>query len=352
MKRVLTLTLAMLMVVVVLFGCSAHNDMAREPDTNMPSNQESQAGSKNNEADGIGPPSEGKDFDLSDLTKQIGNKIIKTGNMEIETLDFDNAITTVIRKLTQVSGYIESSKVEGVARDKKDKGRTAWYRLRIPSNSLEQFMVDAGNVGNVLVSENDGKDISSQYYDTEARLRSLRVREQRLLAIMQQATSLSNILELERELADLLYEIERHTGTLLEWDTMVEYSTLEIFIQEVKEIIEEEEEVEGPKTLWDRTSTGFTTSLKVVGDILEHLLLFIVVASPFIVLFGLVALIVYIIVKLANKKTGKDRKVTAKVKENHQEKQRNGQKQVKEEKQDKARDKVQDERELLPKEEE
>ena len=57
MKRVLTFTLAILMVVVVLFGCSAHNDMAREPDTKMPSNQESQAGAKENEADGIGPPS-------------------------------------------------------------------------------------------------------------------------------------------------------------------------------------------------------------------------------------------------------------------------------------------------------
>lgn len=330
MKRVLALILTMLIVLTILFACSAEENKAidRISENKEPSSGQKQSGSDESKDDGIGPPSGESEFDLSNLTKQIGNKIIKTGYMEIETLEFDNATSTVIRKLKEVNGYIESSKVEGVARYKKDRGRTANYKLRVPSNSLEQFMVDAGNVGNVLVSKNDGKDISSQYYDTEARLRSLRVREDRLLAILQQANRLTDIIELEKELTDLRYEIEKLTGTLLEWDTMVDYSSLEIFIQEVKEITEEEEEEEEAESLWGKIYKGFATSLKIILEILENLLLFIIVALPFLVLFGLLGLIIYLIVKAINRKVKKTNRQSIRANANAQVLQNSGQKQV------------------------
>lgn len=327
MKRVLALILTMLIVLTILFACSAEENKAidRISENKEPSSGQKQSGSDESKDDGIGPPSGESEFDLSNLTKQIGNKIIKTGYMEIETLEFDNATSTVIRKLKEVNGYIESSKVEGVARYKKDRGRTANYKLRVPSNSLEQFMVDAGNLGNVLVSKNDGKDISSQYYDTEARLRSLRVREDRLLAILQQANRLTDIIELEKELTDLRYEIEKLTGTLLEWDSMVDYSVLEIYIYEVKEIVEEEQD---GKSLWDKISKGFIRSFKIALYILENLLLLLIVAIPFLVLFGLLGLIIYLIVKAINRKVKKTNRQSIRANANAQVLQNSGQKQV------------------------
>lgn len=327
MKRVLALILTMLIVLTILFACSAEENKAidRISENKEPSSGQMQSGSDDSKADGIGQPSGESEFDISNLTKQIGNKIIKTGYMEIETLEFDNATSTVIRKLKEVNGYIESSKVEGVARYKKDRGRTANYKLRVPSNSLEQFMVDAGNIGNILVSENNGKDISSQYYDTEARLRSLRVREDRLLAILQQANRLTDIIELEKELTDLRYEIEKLTGTLLEWDSMVDYSVLEIYIYEVKEIVEEEQD---GKSLWDKISKGFIRSFKIVLYILENLLLLLIVAIPFLVLFGLLGLIIYLIVKAINRKVKKTNRQSIRANANAQVLQNSGQKQV------------------------
>ena len=47
----------------------------------------------------------------------------------------------------------------------------------------------------------DNKDITENYYDTEARLESAKIREERVLEILKNSSKLDDVLALERELA-------------------------------------------------------------------------------------------------------------------------------------------------------
>ncbi len=173
--------------------------------------------------------------------------------------------------------------------------RQAHYKVRIPSERFEQFITDAGELGNITRNESWGEDVSSQYFDTEARLKSLTIQEERLLTILSKAEELKDIIELERELSSIRYEIENLTGTLRKYDNLVAYSTLEMDIREVKEIKEIEED---PVTLWEKMANIFRNSIESVGEIAEGMLLFSIGVIPFLLLLGIVLLILLGIIRL------------------------------------------------------
>jgi hypothetical protein len=74
--------------------------------------------------------------------------------------------------------------------------RRAKYKLRIPSEKFEQFMTDIGEYGQCNQSENWGEDVSAKYFDTEARLKSLTMQEERLLTLLSKAENLQISLSL------------------------------------------------------------------------------------------------------------------------------------------------------------
>lgn len=234
---------------------------------------------------------------VDELVSQMGSKIIKSGYLAMETLDFEETTSAIVRKVQQAGGFMASSNIQGWSKvDGKNKPmRRAHYKVRIPSQKFEQFLTDAGELGNVTRNESWGDDVSGQYFDTEARLKSLTIQEERLLTILSKAEKLTDIIELERELSSIRYEIENLTGTLRKYDNLVAYSTLEIDISEVEEIKEEEKE---PVTLWEKMANIFHNSIKTVGEIAEGMLLFIIGAIPFLLLLGVILLIVFGIIRM------------------------------------------------------
>lgn len=301
----------MLLIVALIVGCSSssRNESAQDHyggtsgEGAAPAPAEKPAGEA--DAPGDGNTSSGWNTQAreelgdktNELVSQMGSKIIKSGYLAMETLDFEEATSEIIRKVQQAGGFIASSNIQGWSRaDVKNKPmRQAHYKMRIPSGKFEQFITDAGELGNITRNESWGEDVSSQYFNTEARLKSLTIQEERLLTILSKAEELKDIIELERELSSIRYEIENLTGTLRKYDNLVAYSTLEMDIREVKEIKEIEED---PVTLWEKMVNIFRNSIESVGEIAEGMLLFSIGAIPFLLLLGIVLLILLGIIRL------------------------------------------------------
>ncbi|MGI6537970.1 MAG: DUF4349 domain-containing protein [Caldicoprobacterales bacterium] len=239
------------------------------------------------------------------LVAGMGSKIIKSGAMTVETLEFEETTSAIQRRVQEAGGFIASSNIQGWSREdaKYKPMRTASYKVRIPSEKFEHFMNAVGELGNVIRSESWGEDVSAQYFDTEARLRSLEIQEERLLTILSRAEELKDIIELERELSTVRYEIESLTGTLRKYDNLVAYSTLEIEVREVERITESEKE---PVTLWEKIGKRFRDSIEAAGRFAEGVLLFFISAIPFLFLLGIVLLIPYGIIRLIRKKSLKN----------------------------------------------
>lgn len=232
---------------------------------------------------------------------EINRKLIKTAHLIVETLDFDSTVSGVLAKTSMVQGYVQSSTIEGVSRQRSDKSkRHADFTIRIPTKNLEKFTESLDSIGDVTHKEIYAEDITAEYFDTEARLKSLEIQEERLLTILSKAEKLQDIIELERELSEVRYEIENYTGTLKKWDNLVDYSTVHISIREVEQL---KPELEGG--FGERVSKGFMRSVKNLGKFFENMFATIIIWSPYILILGVLLWLIKIFV--IDRKQNRDR---------------------------------------------
>ena len=235
-----------------------------------------------------------------ETAQDYGNKIIKTAYMDMETYDFDETLQKMQDLLEGMGGYVESSNVSGQSlHDDGYISRYAHFEFRVPAASYETFINSVGDLGNVLSSSQGGQDISYQYMDTEARLKSLEVQEERLLSILEKAEKIEDVISLEQELSRVRYEIESLQGQLRHWDNLVSFSRVSVDVSEVKEYTDITEK---PDTLGERIGDTLRRSLKSLVNFLETVLVVLTAVLPFLLLFGVIALIVVLIVRAATKK--------------------------------------------------
>ncbi len=170
----------------------------------------------------------------------FAEKIIYSGHANIETTDFDNAIANLERTVKLYEGFIETSNTGGDTQRRND-GTTAlvnrWadYTVRIPSARFDEFMAAAGEiVGNITSSGRSAQNVTTEYTDYEARLDSLTIQEERLLALLEESGDLESLITLEERLSEVRYEIESIERNLRNLDQRLAYSDVNLYIREVE----------------------------------------------------------------------------------------------------------------------
>lgn len=238
----------------------------------------------------------------SDVSKQSqpvqqDSKIIRNGNLVMETTDFSKSIDSIIKKTESCGGYVESSNISGISVN--DNGtynnRNASIKLRIPEQYFAQFMIDAGSIGNVLRSSTNSENVTYQYFDTEAHITALKTEEARLLELLKKTGDLKDIISVENELTNVRYQIENLTGTLRKLDNLVSYSTITVDINEVQNL---KTVSKGNKNLWNEISKGFIGSIKLLIRILRSIL----IAAAYIIPFAAIGTVIYFLIKRTRKK--------------------------------------------------
>lgn len=189
-----------------------------------------------------------------------GRKLIRTGWYTLETMEYSQTIQQIEELVNTVGGYIQSSSQSGdsAVSSGYSRARYAHYTLRVPAESFFSVGRSLGDIATVTQSEQSAEEVTDYYYDTDARLKTLRIQEERLLALMSQATELEAIITLERSLGEVRYEIESHEGTLRRLDSQIAFSTLSI---EVYEVFEPSKLEPVPVTLGQRIETRFKHTL-------------------------------------------------------------------------------------------
>jgi hypothetical protein len=228
-------------------------------------------------------------------------KVIRNASLELQTLEFDKAVTSIDAITAGFGGYMESSYVSG--RDINSSygygTRNASFTVRVPSETLDAFLNSfGGGEFNVIGKSTSANDITDSYFDSQARLDSLKLQEQRLLGMLDGATELEYMIQLEQELMRVRYEIESLTSQLNRMDSFVSHSTVNINLYEV---VKYEEIDDVPVTFGERISLAFTNSWKAFGDFCQSFAVAFVSAIPFLLLLAVIAVAVILIVKAVAK---------------------------------------------------
>lgn len=302
MKRtkLFAIVLAFFMLVGILTGCSASNgssgfvsdskgdSISNEIAPMYPSDIEMGGATSDSNAVGPNSPSD------NSLKSQ---KIIQTFLYSLESTNFDKSITELENAIKESDGYVESSNITGNKTYYKNT-RFAEYTIRIPTKETNKFVEYIDNNCIVSRKEIDTEDVTTKYVDIQSRLSALRSEKDILEKLLSQATNMSDVLAIQNQLTNVIYEIESYEARLRTLDNLVDYTTIHITIDEVETptVVEE-------RTVWQEIKDRFGRNFDGVIDGLTAFFIFMVSSIPQFVVIAVIVLVVVFIVKMCTKKS-------------------------------------------------
>lgn len=168
----------------------------------------------------------------------IRRMIITTGTMTVEVDQFDEARDKLNAAVTELGGFASGSS----ASVDQAGHRYGSLTVRIPSGKYADLVTRARGLGKVKNESATGQDVTEEYTDIDARLRAQQKLESELLTLMESARrgGLSDLLEIEREVARVRGEIESMQGRMRYLADQSALSTLTVELREPAALVDVE----------------------------------------------------------------------------------------------------------------
>lgn len=216
-------------------------------------------------------------------------KLIKTVDLTAETYEFDELLATIEKKVDSLGGYMESTSVHTNWNDLKYGD----FIIRVPVDKLDQFITEFAEISNITDKSSTQEDVTLSYVDLESHKAALEAEETSLLNLLTNATSMEDIITIQSRLTEVRYQIESMESQLRTMDNLIDYATINLYIEEVETYTPVEEPAMG-----ERISTGFKQSLEQVGTGFKNFIIFVLVNSPYLVIWGVIIAVTIIVLRL------------------------------------------------------
>lgn len=246
----------------------------------------------------------------SDITQEVSNailaerKVIRSANISVEVKDYDKAYGE-INSLILGIGYIQSTNINSekyYTNNVQKLIRRGTVVIRVDREKFDKVLNSLKGIGEILNWNINGEDVTDKFYDTESRLRLLKIEESKLEEYLKKLSDLDQIFKTESRMTEIRYQIEALTGNLKKMSDLVDLSTITININEK---YPDSDIPPKTKTYGQKLLDNFLDSMKGVISFIGELVIILVAAIPVLVLLGLFALLaVFIYKKIPKKKSG------------------------------------------------
>lgn len=219
-------------------------------------------------------------------TGKYDEKIIKNVSMSAQTKEFDRAINEIRAAVVVAGGFEESVKVDGRSYHVSEYYcRSARLVVRIPSAELDAFLGKVGKLVNVTSENASVSNVTTQYYDMQARIGVLESEKLAYEEMLEKSTDVKYLLEIRDRLYDVIEEIESYKTQLAVLDTKVAYSTVTIALDEVVEYVS----VTPTKaTFGERIATAFKDSWTDFAAGFQNLVVWLIGAIPTLLVIAVI----------------------------------------------------------------
>ncbi|HWW75533.1 MAG TPA: DUF4349 domain-containing protein [Pyrinomonadaceae bacterium] len=159
----------------------------------------------------------------------VERKIIRDATLTVEVDEPSKALPRLASLAESRGGFVVNT--ESRQQTGGDGGRayeTITVQMRVPAAQFDAALAEIRAAGRVTSEKISGKDVTEEYIDLEARLRTQRALEAQLLEIMKQAHSVSDAMAVQRGLADVRTEIERVEGRRRFIENQASLSTINV----------------------------------------------------------------------------------------------------------------------------
>lgn len=172
----------------------------------------------------------------ADVNGVSGKKLIKTVDISSETKEFDKAIEFVKSYVESYEGIIDNSYIDAGNKADPNYRKNAHFSIRVPAESLDSFLCKIGDNLSVTFQQESVRDVTDAYDDTEQRKKTLLIEEEKLNELLKKAKTVEELVSVESKLSEVRYEIQNIENRLKRYDRQIDYSTINISIQEVRDL--------------------------------------------------------------------------------------------------------------------
>ena len=175
--------------------------------------------------------------------------------------------------------------------------RYASYTIRIPTAELNQFVDVVSEIGNVTQKNESVEDVTLQYVDVESRKKVLETEQERLMELLSSAENMEDLLAIESKLSEVRYELENYGSQLRMLDNQIDYSTVNVDVDEVERITET-----GEKSFFAEIKDRFGDSLYPVGRDMRGFVIVVLGSLPILIVWAVIIIVVVLAVKKIRKR--------------------------------------------------
>ena len=228
------------------------------------------------------------EIELYDTAADVEQKIIKTGSLTLVVDDVAETINAISSVASDAEGFVSYSSVSEL----EDGTHSGNITIRVPFALFETTLGQLKAFANLVEYESvSGTDVTEEFTDLQARLGNAEAQEATYLEILDLATTVEDVLSVERVLADVREDIEVYEGRIKYLEDRTSMSTISTYLSEEASVLIPSKEFR-PWTTVKEAARAFVA----VVQGLVNVLIWIVIVGGGILLP--LALIVWVIGKL------------------------------------------------------
>lgn len=219
------------------------------------------------------------------VAEAVDRKIVRDANLSLEV----SAPADTQRKIASIAeaagGFVVTSEAKRHENaDASRQGLEVTLVVRVPALQFGSTLDQIRAMGTRVVQEKiTGQDVTEEFIDLEARIKTQKALEQQFLEIMKRANRVEDALEVQRQIAEVRTEIEKLEGRKRFLGNRASLSTISVTLQEPTAMVV--------------SSSGFGRSVKeavrdavdIAGAIVLFLIRFVIVMIPIFLLIILPA---------------------------------------------------------------
>lgn len=215
-------------------------------------------------------------------------KVIRKAELSLEVASAASAQADVTRIAERHGGYVASTTRHVTAENAERSTSGVTLTLRVPAEKLSVVLEQVKRLGTGVETERIGsEDATDEYVDLEARIENQRRLEQQFLEILKTARTVTEALNVQRELSVVRTEIDRMEGRRRFIAKEAALSTIELNLSTARPLVR--------ASLSDFTSaarSAYSDAISVGAGLIAFGIRFVGVALPVLVVFGLPLLLV------------------------------------------------------------
>ena len=226
-----------------------------------------------------------KDVSLTDTRTDQQNagaterRIIRNAEMALETDSPQDGQRKVAAIVEARGGYVVSSDARQQQTDQESKPQmVVTVVARVPVAQFVAAVDEIRGIGSrVTLEKTTGKDVTEEYMDMEARIRAKQALEAQFLEIMKQARTVTDALEVQRQLSEVRSEIEQLEGRRRLLENQSSLSTITVTFQPSQPLV-------NTSGFFYRVKRAFGSGVDIAASITLFLIQLIVALLPVLVL--------------------------------------------------------------------